>query len=159
MLKRRIVLVIATVAALAGCASQPKPASLAATIAATPELSTLSDLVIKSGLTIALDEAGPLTIFAPTNEAFSKIPAKTLAVIEADPIKLKALLTYHAIQGQVMARDIKNGNFKSVNGANLALSKAGDFVTVEDGMVQKADISASNGVIHIVDSVLIPPAR
>lgn len=159
MLNRRIVLVIATVAALAGCASQPKPASLAATIAATPELSTLSDLVIKSGLTIALDEAGPLTIFAPTNEAFSKIPAKTLAVIEADPIKLKALLTYHAIQGQVMARDIKNGNFKSVNGANLALSKAGDFVTVEDGMVQKADISASNGVIHIVDSVLIPPAR
>ena len=159
MLNRRIVLVIATVAALAGCASQPKPTSLAATIAATPELSTLSDLVIKSGLTIALDEAGPLTIFAPTNEAFSKIPAKTLAVIEADPIKLKALLTYHAIQGQVMARDIKNGNFKSVNGANLALSKAGDFVTVEDGMVQKADISASNGVIHIVDSVLIPPAR
>ena len=159
MLNRRIVLVIAAVAALAGCAIQPKPASLAATIAATPELSTLSDLVIKSGLTIALDEAGPLTIFAPTNEAFSKIPAKTLAVIEADPIKLKALLTYHAIQGQVMARDIKNGNFKSVNGANLALSKAGDFVTVEDGMVQKADISASNGVIHIVDSVLIPPAR
>ena len=159
MLNRRIVLVIATVAALAGCASQPKPTSLAATITATPELSTLSDLVIKSGLTVALNEAGPLTIFAPTNEAFSKIPAKTLAIIEADPIKLKALLTYHAIQGQVMARDIKNGNFKSVNGANLALSKAGDFVTVEDGMVQKADISASNGVVHIVDSVLIPPAR
>lgn len=159
MLNCRIVLVIATVAALAGCATQPTPASLTETIAATPQLSTLGGLVLKSGLTDTLKEAGPFTIFAPTNEAFSKVPAKTMDALLADPIKLKALLTYHVVPGKLLAQDIKNGNVKTINGANLALSKAGDFVTVEDGMVQKADVSASNGVVHIVDSVLIPPTR
>jgi len=69
------------------------------------------------------------------------------------------VLTYHVVPGKVMAADVKNGNVKSVNGANLAVSKAGDFVTVEDGMVQKADLAATNGVVHVIDSVLIPPAR
>ena len=79
--------------------------------------------------------------------------------IGKDPAKLKAVLTYHVVPGKVMAADVKNGNAKTVNGANLALSKSGDFVTVEDGMVQTADLSATNGVVHIVDSVLIPPSR
>ena len=74
-----------------------------------------------------------------------------------DPVKLKAVLTYHVVPGKVMASEVKNGNVKTINGANLALSKSGDFVTVEDGMVQTADLSAVNGVVHIVDSVLIPP--
>ena len=75
-----------------------------------------------------------------------------------DPAKLRAVLTYHVVAGKVMAADVKNGNSKTVNGANIALSKAGEFVTVEDAVVQTADISATNGVVHVVDSVLIPPA-
>lgn len=156
----RGVLITATVvASLAGCATQSKPVSVADTIASKPELSTLSSLVVKAGLTDTLKGAGPFTVFAPTNTAFAKIPAKTMEDLSKDPAKLKAVLTYHVIPGKVMAAEIKNGNVKTVNGANLALSKAGDFVTVEDGVVQTADLPATNGVVHIVDSVLIPPAR
>ena len=161
MPNRRILSITAAVlAAIAftGCATQTSPVSVADTIAAKPQLSTLNGLVAKTGLTDTLKGTGPFTVFAPSNEAFSKIPAKTMDDLAKDPAKLKAVLTYHVVSGKVMAADVKNGNSKTVNGANLALSKAGDFVTVEDAMVQTADISATNGVVHIVDSVLIPPA-
>ena len=114
-------------------------------------------LVAKAGLVDTLKGTGPFTVFAPSNEAFAKVPAATMQALAADPAKLKAVLTYHVVAGKVMAADVKNGNSKTVNGANLALSKAGEFVTVEDALVQTADISATNGVVHIVDSVLIPP--
>ena len=71
---------------------------------------------------------------------------------------LKALLNYHLIPGKYLVADLKNGNSKTVNGANVALSKAGDFLTVESAIVQTPDIVTSNGVLQIVDSVLIPPA-
>ena len=156
---RRFLFVAAVVATLSGCATQSNPVSVADTIATKPELSTLNSLVIKAGLTDTLKGTGPFTVFAPTNAAFAKVPAKTMEDIGKDPAKLKAVLTYHVMPGKVMAADVKNGNAKTVNGANLALSKSGDFVTVEDGMVQTADLSATNGVVHIVDSVLIPPSR
>ena len=156
---RHLLVVAAAAAALAGCASQPMPVSVADTIATTPQLSTLSGLVMKAGLTDTLKSSGPFTVFAPTNEAFAKVPAKTMEALAADPAKLKAVLTYHVVPGKVMAAEVKNGNVKTVNGANLALSKAGEFVTVEDGMVQQADVMATNGVVHILDSVLIPPAQ
>ena len=156
---RHVLIAAAVMATLSGCATQSKPVSVADTIAAKPELSTLSSLVVKAGLTDTLKDTGPFTIFAPTNAAFAKVPAKTMEDLGKDPAKLKAVLTYHVVPGKVMAADVKNGNAKTVNGANLALSKAGDFVTVEDGMVQTADLSATNGVVHIIDSVLIPPAR
>ena len=159
MFHRRMLVIATAVAALAGCATQAVPVNLSTTISATPQLSTLSSLVAKAGLTDTLNGAGPFTIFAPTNEAFAKVPAKTLDALAADPAKLKSVLTYHVVPGKVMAFDVKNGNVKTVNGANLAVSKAGDFVTVEDAMVQTADISATNGVVHIIDSVLIPPAH
>ena len=143
---------------ITGCATSATPASVADTIATDPKLSTLNSLVTKTGLTETLKGAGPFTVFAPSNEAFAKVPAKTMEDLGKDPAKLKAVLTYHVVAGKVMAADVKNGNSKTVNGANIALSKAGDFVTVEDAMVQTADIAATNGVIHVVDSVLIPPA-
>ena len=156
-LDRRALIAAAVVASLAGCATQSKPVSVADTIASKPELSTLSGLVVKAGLTDTLKGAGPFTVFAPTNAAFAKVPAKTMEELANDPVKLKAVLTYHVVPSKVMASEVKNGNVKTINGANLALSKSGDFVTVEDGMVQTADLSAVNGVVHIVDSVLIPP--
>ena len=156
---RRLAILSVAVAALAGCATQQNPISVADTIAATPQLSTLSGLVVKAGLTETLRSGGPFTVFAPTNEAFAKVPAKTMDELGNNPDKLKAVLTYHVLSGKVMAAEVKNSNAKTVNGANLALSKAGEFVTVEDAMVQKADISATNGVVHMVDSVVIPPAK
>ncbi|MGH8848406.1 MAG: fasciclin domain-containing protein [Polaromonas sp.] len=158
MLNRRLLFVAATLAALAGCATHSTPVSVADTIAARPQLSTLNTLVAKTGLADTLKGTGPFTVFAPTNEAFAKVPAKTMDALANDPAKLKAILTYHLVPGKLMAADVKNGNSKTVNGANVALSKAGDFVTVEEALVQTADISATNGIVHIVDSVLIPPA-
>ena len=157
-MNRRFFSASALVLALTGCATSPAPVSTAETIASNPQLSTLNSLIVKAGLVDTLKGAGPFTVFAPSNEAFSKVPAKTLADIGADPARLKAVLTYHVIPGKVMAADIKNNSsVKTVNGANVGVSKAGEFVTVEDGMVQKADLNATNGVVHIIDSVLIPP--
>lgn len=156
---RRLVIMAAAVTALAGCANQPLPVSIADTLAATPQLSTLASLVSKAGLTETLKTGGPFTVFAPSNEAFNKVSAKTMDDLARHPDKLKTVLTYHVVPGRVMAADVKNVNAKTLNGASLALSKAGEFVTVEDAVVQKADISATNGVIHIIDSVLIPAAK
>lgn len=157
--KRRFLISLAVVATFSGCATRSSPVSLAETLAAAPELSTLSSLVVKTGLTDTLKGTGPYTVFAPTNAAFAKVPTKTMDDLGKDPAKLKAVLTYHVVAGKLMAFDIKNSNVKTVNGANLALSKAGDFVTVEDGVVQTADLQATNGVVHMIDSVLIPPAK
>jgi uncharacterized surface protein with fasciclin (FAS1) repeats len=145
--------------ALIACASVPKPQPVASTIAATPELSTLSSLISKAGLVSVLDGSGSFTVFAPSNEAFKAVPQKTLDELAADPAKLKNVLTYHVIPAKAMAADVKNSSVKTVQGANLALSKAGTYVTVEDALVQTADINATNGVVHIVDRVLMPPAR
>ncbi len=158
MLNRRFLFIAATLAALAGCATPSGPVSVADTIAAQPQLSTLNGLVAKTGLTDTLKGTGPFTVFAPTNEAFAKVPAKTMDELAKDPAKLKAVLTYHVVPGKLMAADVKNGNSKTVNGAHVALAKAGEFVTIEEALVQTADISATNGVVHVVDSVLIPPA-
>lgn len=159
IMNRRFLTASALVLALTGCATSPSPVSVSETIAGNTQLSTLNSLIVKAGLVDTLKGTGPFTVFAPTNEAFAKVPAKTLADIGADPVRLKAVLTYHVVPGKVMAADIKNNsNVKTVNGANVGVSKAGEFVTVEDGMVQKADLNATNGVVHIVDSVLIPPA-
>lgn len=157
MLNRRSLFLIAVVASLAGCATRQAPVSIADTISANPQLSTLSSLIVTTGLTETLKGTGPFTVFAPSNEAFSKVPAKTMDALSKDPAQLKAVLSFHVVPVKILAADVKNSNTKTVNGAHLALSKAGDFVTVEDGMVQTADISATNGVVHIIDSVLIPP--
>ena len=149
---------MAALAIVSGCATMQAPVSVAETIAANPQLSTLSGLIVKAGLVDTLKGAGPLTVFAPNNDAFTKIPAKTMAALGADPALLKTVLSYHVVPGKTMATDVKNGNVKTVQGANLALSKAGSFVTVEDAVVQMADITASNGVVHVIDAVLIPPA-
>lgn len=161
MLKRHFVVALATAvtaAVLAGCATGPRPVSVADTLAAQARLSTLSSLVAKAGLTDTLKAGGPFTVFAPTNEAFAKVPAKTLETLASDPARLKAVLGYHVLPVKLMAADVKNGNSKTLNGANVALSRAGDFVTVEEAMVTTPDILATNGVVHVVDSVLLPPA-
>ncbi|MEP6825646.1 MAG: fasciclin domain-containing protein [Ramlibacter sp.] len=145
-------------ALLAACATQPTVVSVSDTIARDPQLSTLNGLVHQAGLSDMLQGAGPYTVFAPTNDAFKAVPAKTMDELGKDPARLKAVLSYHVLPLRVAAADVKPGNAKTAQGANVALARAGTFVTVEDAMVQTPDIMASNGVIHIVDRVLIPPA-
>lgn len=146
---------------LAACASTPvqSPATVADTIARDPQLTTLHALVARAGLADTLKAAGPYTVFAPTNDAFKALPAKTLEDIGNDPARLKAVLTYHVLPVRVTAAEVQPGNAKTAQGGNVALSRAGEFVTIEEAMVEKADIVATNGVVHKVDRVLIPPRR
>jgi uncharacterized surface protein with fasciclin (FAS1) repeats len=149
----------ALVCALAACASTPAPAPLADTLARQAQLSTFNRLVEQAGMQEQLRAAGPLTVFAPSDEAFKAIPTKTLDALKANPSELKAVLSYHLLATKLTKAEVKTGNVKTVQGANLALSRAGEFVTVEDAMVQQADIAATNGVAHVIDRVLMPPKK
>lgn len=144
-------------AALAGCATSPAPRTIADTAASTAQLSTLSKLINDAGLADTLRAQGPYTVFAPSDEAFKAVPRSTLDALARDKEQLKAVLSYHVVPGKVMAAEVKAGNVKTVQGANVALAKAGTFVTVEEAMVVQADVPASNGVVHVIDRVLIPP--
>ena len=156
----RTALVATLVAVMSGCATTSNPVSVADTIAADPTLSTLNGLVQSAGLTDTLKGAGPFTVFAPTNDAFKAVPAKTMEALGKDAAALKGVLTYHVLASKVTAADVKSGKVKTVNGADLELNKAGDFVTVGDsGIVTKANVMASNGVVHVIDAVQLPPVK
>lgn len=158
---KRITLLAAVTAftLLQGCASTPAPRTVAETAAATPQLSTLNKLIADAGLTDTLRGAGPYTVFAPSDEAFKAVPAKTLAELSTNKELLKSVLSYHVVPGKISAAQVQNGNVKTVQGANVALAKAGGYVTVEDAMVTQADVPASNGVVHVIDRVLMPPKK
>lgn len=158
-LASRTVLLSALLVALTGCATSPSPVTVADRLANTPSLSTLNSLVTKAGLTETLQAAGPYTVFAPSNDAFKALPAATLNELTSNPEKLKNVLSYHVVPGKTLAADVKNSNAKTLSGAHVALSKAGDFVTIESATVTQADLTASNGVVHIIDTVLLPPAK
>ncbi|MBC5766624.1 fasciclin domain-containing protein [Ramlibacter albus] len=157
----RLLLLAPVLALVAACATQPAatPVNVAETIAHDPSLSTLSTLIAKAGLKDTLAAAGPYTVFAPTNDAFKAVPAKTMDELAADPARLKDVLSYHVLPAKVTAHEVKVGNAKTAQGATVLLGKAGDFVTVEEAMVQAADIAATNGVVHKVDRVLMPPRK
>ncbi|MBA2961280.1 MULTISPECIES: fasciclin domain-containing protein [Ramlibacter] len=155
----RLVLIAGAALLAAGCATTQTPVSVADTIAHDPELSTLNGLVQKAGLADTLKSGGPYTVFAPTNEAFQAVPAKTLDELGKDPARLKAVLSYHVLPTRLTADQVSTSNAKTTEGGNLALAKAGAYLTVEDAMVQTADIAASNGVVHTIDRVLMPPRR
>lgn len=159
MIRLSLVAGAAALALLAGCATTGTPATVVDTTARAPQLSTLNKLIADAGLSETLKGPGPYTVFAPSDEAFKAVPAKTLADLSADKARLKELLSYHVLPGKVGAADVKNGNAKTVQGANLSLGKAGSYVTVEDAMVTQADLGAANGVVHVIDRVLMPPKK
>jgi uncharacterized surface protein with fasciclin (FAS1) repeats len=100
---------------------------------------------------------GPFTVFAPTDEAFAKLPAGTIDALLADIPKLRAILTYHVVPGEVLAADVtKLNSAKTVSGEALAIKVVGKEVMVNKAKVVKADIAATNGVIHVIDTVLLP---
>lgn len=159
MIHRRILLLAPAVALVAACVTPPAatPVSVADTIARDPQLSTLNALVAQAGLAETFKAPGPITVFAPTNDAFKSVPAKTMDELAHDPARLKAVLNYHVLPAKLTTSEVKNANVKTAQGANVALAKAGEYVTVEEAMIQHADIAATNGVVHTVDRVLMPP--
>jgi uncharacterized surface protein with fasciclin (FAS1) repeats len=159
-MKTNKVLVTALVAALiSACATPQVPSPITDTAQRTPQLSTLAKLINDAGLAETLRGDGPYTVFAPSDEAFKAVPAATLQALASDKELLKSVLTFHVLPGKVSGADVKNGNAKTVQGANVALSKSGSFITVEDAVVTQADVPASNGVVHVIDRVLMPPKK
>ncbi len=172
-----IAAVIATTAACSSPDADTKPAEMAveaptpvvevaandivAVASGAGNFNTLVAAVKAAGLVETLQGAGPFTVFAPTDAAFAKLPAGTVEALLADKEKLAAILTYHVIPGKVMAADIVNaGGAKpaTVNGATVNVTVREGQVYVNDAKVATADVQASNGVIHVIDAVIMPPA-
>jgi uncharacterized surface protein with fasciclin (FAS1) repeats len=137
--------------------TSPGGKNIVDTAIAAGNFKTLVTALQAAGLADTLKGDGPFTVFAPTDEAFAKIPKDQLNALMANKTQLTALLTYHVVPGKVMSTDLKNGmSVKTIPGGNLIISLANGGVMVNDAKVVQADIVCSNGVIHVIDTVLIP---
>jgi uncharacterized surface protein with fasciclin (FAS1) repeats len=125
------------------------------TAVAAGSFKTLTAALQAAGLVDTLKGKGPFTVFAPTDEAFAKIPKADLDALLANKPKLTAVLTYHVVPGKVMAADVKAGPVKTVQGSSLQITTQGG-VKVDNANVVKTDITATNGVIHVIDAVIMP---
>ena len=125
------------------------------TAVAAGQFKTLATALQAAGLVETLKGPGPFTVFAPTDEAFAKVPKDQLDALLKDKAKLTAVLTYHVVPGKVMAADVKAGKVKTVQGSELTVATTGG-VSVDGAKVTQADIVAENGVIHVIDTVVIP---
>jgi uncharacterized surface protein with fasciclin (FAS1) repeats len=155
---RRTLLSLTAAASLMGTTAfaESHVMSILDTAAAAGTFTTLIAAVEAAGLTETLNGAGPFTVFAPTDEAFAALPAGTVEALLADPAALAAILTYHVIPGAVMSTDLTNDmKAATVNGAEVTIMTEGG-VMVNDANVTTADIVASNGVIHVIDKVIMP---
>ena len=143
------------VSAMALAAFSAQAADIVDTAVAAGNFKTLATALQAAGLVDTLKGPGPFTVFAPTDAAFAKVPKAQLDALLADKAKLTAVLTYHVVPGKVMAKDVKAGKVKTVQGSELTLATAGG-VMVDNAKVTTADIAADNGVIHVIDTVLMP---
>lgn len=126
------------------------------TAVAAGSFTTLVTAVQAAGLVETLKGEGPYTLFAPNDEAFAKIPKADLDALLADKDKLTQVLTYHVVPGKVMAADVKTGAVKTVQGTDIDVVADGSGVTVDGAKVIATDVAASNGVIHVIDTVVMP---
>jgi uncharacterized surface protein with fasciclin (FAS1) repeats len=146
-------LFVATFLAAAALAAQAK--DIVDTAVGAGNFTTLATALKAAGLIDTLKGKGPFTVFAPTDDAFAKVPKADLDALLKDTAKLKSVLLYHVVAGKVMAKDIKPGKVKTVQGSDVTLSTSGG-VMVNDAKVISADVAADNGVIHAIDTVLLP---
>ena len=158
---RKIIGLLA-LAICAGTATAAPQADIVQTAQSAGQFKTLVAAVQAAGLTSTLEGKGPYTVFAPTDEAFAKLPAGTVDSLlkPENRDKLRAILLYHVVAGRVdAARVMKMSSAKTVEGGTLAIRVSGGKVMVNDATVVKADIHASNGIIHVIDTVLMPPQQ
>jgi uncharacterized surface protein with fasciclin (FAS1) repeats len=118
----------------------------------------LAGLVVDAGLVDTLRSDGPFTVFAPTDAAFAKIPTATLHQVQDDPELLATVLTYHVVPGKLTLADLQPGTLTTVAGVDLEVTRTGDTVFINGFEIAASDVMATNGVIHVMDDVLLPPA-
>ena len=147
---------LTTLALVGGSAVAQAQNTIVDVAVANGNFKTLVTAVKAAGLAETLSSPGPFTVFAPTDAAFAKLPAGTVDALLKDIPKLKAILTYHVVSGAVMAKDVKTGMVPTVNGQSLDVKADAMGVTVNGAKVTTADVKASNGVIHVIDTVLLP---
>jgi uncharacterized surface protein with fasciclin (FAS1) repeats len=160
-MKRRILLSLAVAGAIAACAPMAhKEPNVVDIAASNPDFSTLVTAVKAAGLVDTLKGPGPFTVFAPTNEAFAKLPKGTVETLlkPENKAKLVAVLTYHVVPGRVTSADLagKRVSVATVEGQKIHIDARHGKVMVNGATVTQADIMASNGVIHVIDKVLLP---
>lgn len=163
MIARRTVLAVAIAGILSACATMSqanKPESagkdIVDTAVAAGSFKTLVTAVQTAGLVDTLKSPGPFTVFAPTDEAFAKLPPGTVEALLKDKAALTKVLTYHVVPGKVLAKDVPTADVKTVQGQTVALKKDSSGVTVNGAKVVAADVVATNGVIHVIDTVILP---
>jgi uncharacterized surface protein with fasciclin (FAS1) repeats len=153
-------LVVGLVAGPATGAKSTKKQSIADIASGSKQFETLTSLLAQADLVETLDGKGRFTVFAPTDAAFAKVPKSTLDALAADPEQLKAVLLYHVADGRLTARKVvKRKSIRTLNGARVKVRVTKKGVRVNNAKVTKTDIRASNGVIHVIDTVLLPPAK
>jgi len=142
-------------------AQQAATADIVDTAVAAGQFATLAEALQAADLVDTLRGPGPFTVFAPTDEAFAKIPAATLTALLENPAELRAVLTYHVVAGEVLAADVVGlTEATTVNGADIEIAvEDGNVVLNGTSTVVVTDILATNGVIHVIDTVLLPPAQ
>lgn len=159
MLVAAVIAGMAISAAMTSDARAASAATLPETLVANGNFKTLVSLLQATGLDATLATGGPFTVFAPTDAAFAKVPAATLAFLAANPEALKSVLLYHVVSGEVPASVATTlSSATTVGGAMIGLSVVGDALYVNNAKVVTADVAADNGVAHVIDTVLIPPA-
>ncbi len=132
-------------------------ADIVETAVSAGSFKTLTKALQETGLDKTLKGKGPFTVFAPTDAAFAKLPAGTVEALLKDKAKLTKILTYHVVAGKVLSTDLKPGSVKTVEGAPVNVKLEGKTVEINNSYVTKADITTDNGVIHVIDTVLLPP--
>jgi uncharacterized surface protein with fasciclin (FAS1) repeats len=154
-----LVAAVAAVAVASPASASPRAESdIVGTAIAAGDFTTLTKLLKSAGLVATLRQQGPYTVFAPTDAAFAKVPKATLNALMMDKAKLKAVLLYHVVAGKLTAKDVaKLSSAKTANGKSITIRVAGGNVFVNSAKVIKANVMATNGIIHVVNRVLIPP--
>ena len=151
LMKKTLIAAVLTL----GAAFSVQAKDIVDTAVAAGNFKTLATALTAAGLVDTLKGKGPFTVFAPTDAAFAKIPKADLDALLKDKAKLTSVLTYHVVAGKVMAADVKAGKVKTVQGSELTVSTTGG-VMVDKAKVTTTDIVANNGVIHVIDSVIMP---
>jgi len=137
--------------------SEMETKSIVETAVAAGQFNTLVTAVKAADLVETLSDPGPFTVFAPTDDAFAKLPEGTVESLLQNKDKLKAVLTYHVVSGKVVASDVVNlESATTVNGQQITIKVEGDTVMVDNAKVVKTDIECTNGVIHVIDTVILP---
>jgi uncharacterized surface protein with fasciclin (FAS1) repeats len=155
-----VVAIAVSVAGSPATARQSDEKTIVQTARTAGTFKTLTKLVRTAGLAGTLSKAGPYTVFAPTDAAFRKVPKSTLASLAKNRAKLRAVLLYHVVAGSVPSSEVVTlKSAKTLNGKSVRIRSANGSVFVNRSRVTKPDIGASNGIIHVVNRVLIPPAR